>query len=348
MKSALLFFIFMFFNVSCYAFTLNATVSGNKVTLSNAVKLASNKYTLSDWEPQSNLMPTVEWAPGFINSGADIVLNGPGGSVDIDMRVQGMEYNTGSLSPSQSSSGFGIMPVCDTESQTGNIVHLERSSIGECSTSYGLTNGKSVMPFYFLRPVIMFNPNDLVVNFQSLDDKVEGYYFGTISLPLRYWFRSSGGVVTYRNINHTFSMRVYYKPSELTSIAYSPPGIADMVPSLDPGGNSISASTTFHLIAKGIFVSGLVVELAKSNTYTLETTGTGPKYDIPFSLTCTACDDQNLVVNGEAQVDRSFVQAPNKTEIQFDFEVHYDDIQKETIRVGEYYGNFVVMFGADI
>ncbi|MGF1907051.1 hypothetical protein [Aliivibrio salmonicida] len=348
MDKVFIYVLFTLFNTSCYAFTLNATVSGNNVTFSNAIQQDTNKYTLSDWEPQSNLMPTLEWAPGFTYTGADLALSGPGGSVNVDVDVIGIEYNTGSASPTSSFPSLGASPTCDTDDFNGNIIHLENNSVGECTTSYHLENKTSVMPFYFLRPIIQLDKQSIADSFQSLDNKEEGYYFGTISLPLRYWYRSIGGVVTYRNINHTFSMKVYYKPSELTEIKIVSPigGVANLVPTLDTGGWSISASTTFQVLATGLFVEGLVVELDAANVYKLTMAGTD--YDIPFSLTCDACENSLLVDSGVAKFENSFISKPNSTKIPFSFRVHYDGIEKETIRIGEYSGSFTVMFGADI
>lgn len=347
MDKVFIYVLFTLFNTSCYAFTLNVTVSGNNVTFSNAIQQDTNKYTLSDWEPQSNLMPTLEWAPGFNNSGASLVLSGPGGNVAVDVAVVGMEYNTGSASPTSSSPSFGASPTCDTDDFNGNVIHLENSS-GECTTSYHLENKTSVMPFYFLRPIIQLDKQNIADSFQSLVNKQEGYYFGTVSLPLRYWYRSIGGVVTYRNINHTFSMNVYYKPSELTEISIVSPvgGTAILTPTLDSGGQSISASTTFQVVAKGLFVEGLVVELLDTNEYKLTTEG--GDYIIPFSVTCSACNNPLLVVRGEAKVDNTFISAPNSTQIVFGLNVHYDGVEIDTIRIGEYKGNFTMMFGADI
>ncbi|MUJ20976.1 hypothetical protein [Aliivibrio fischeri] len=348
MNRLLIYVIFTLFNVSCYAFTLNATVSGNNVALSNGIQQDTNKYTLSDWEPQSNLPPTYEWGPGFNNSGASLVLSGPGGRVEVDVDVVGIEYNTGGASPTSSTPSINALPICESDDFNGNIIHLENSNVGECTTSYHLENKKSVMPFYFLRPIIYLDKQSIADSFQSLDNKKEGYYFGSISLPLRYWYRSIGDIVTYRNINHTFSMKVYYKPSELTEIRIVSPvgGVANLVPTLDTGGESISASTTFQVVAKGLFVEGLVVELDPTNAYKL--TMEGADYDIPFSLTCNACDDRLLVDKGAVNFDQSFISKPNSTEIPFSFKVHYDGIGKETIRIGEYSGSFTVMFGADI
>ncbi len=348
MNKVFIYVFFTLFNASCYAFTLNATVSGNNVTLSNGIQQDTNKYALSDWEPQSNLPPTLEWAPSFNNSGASLVLSGPGGNVAVDVSVVGMEYNTGGTSPTVSSPSLNALPACDSDEFNGNIIHLENNSTGECTTSYHLENQKSVMPFYFLRPIIQLDKQSIADSFQSLDNKQEGYYFGAISLPLRYWYRSIGGVVTYRNINHTFSMKVYYKPSELTEINIVSPigGVANLVPTLDTGGRSISASTTFQILAKGLFVEGLVVELDASNIYKL--TMEGADYDIPFSLTCDACDNPLLVDSGITKFESSFISKPNSTEIPFSFRVHYNGIEKETIRIGDYSGSFTAMFGADI
>ncbi|MUJ38312.1 hypothetical protein [Aliivibrio fischeri] len=316
----------------------------------NAIQQDTDKYTLSDWEPQSNLMPTKEWAPGFNNTGITLDLYGPGGSVSLNVSVVGMEYNTGGASPVVSSPSFGIVPFCDSDDFNGSVIHLENITTGECSTSYHLENNESVMPFYFLRPIIKLNKKNMSDSFNDLDNKVEGYYSGSVSLPLRYWYKSIGGVITYRNINHTFSMRVYYKPSELTEIKIVSPigGLAILQPTLDPGGNSISASEDFQIVAKGLFVEGLVVELDKTNNYKLVSSSDGDKYEIPFSITCDACDDRSLVIKGVEQVDSTFIQRPNSTLIDFSFRVHYDRIEKETIRIGEYTGGFIAMFGADI
>lgn len=350
MKKILFSLIIVLINPTCYAFTLNGMVSGNTVSFTNAIQQDSDTYTLADWEPQSSLMPTEEWAPGFNNPGSILTLQGPGGTVSTNVIIKGMEYNTGGTSPLVSTPGFGLVPTCESDDFNGNIIHLENESSGECSTSYYLKNEKSVMPFYFLRPVIALSKSDISEAFDNLDNKVEGYYTGMITLPLRYWYKSIGDVTTYRNINHSFSMRLYYKPSELTEIRIISPvgGIADLKATLDPSGNSISATEDFQLEAKGLFLEGLVVELEKTNSYILTTDSDGEKYEIPFSLTCQSCDDKELVIKGEEMVDHTFIKSPNSTLINFSFRVHYDNVENESIRIGEYSGSFIIMFGADI
>ena len=352
MNKLFIYVVFTLFTMNCYAFTLNAKVSGNSVSFTNVITQGDNKYTLSTWEPQSNLPPTTQWSAGFMHPNPNLILTGPGGDVPVNLDVIGMEYNMGAASPTLVEETLASVRQCERDDFSGNVIHLEDSRGGECSTGYRLDNTDAIMPFYFLRPILQFKKINIADSFLALEDKVEGYYIGTIPLSFRYWFRSTLGVVTYRNINRIFTLRVYYKPSELTEIRIVKPigGIANLQAKLDRGGNSISASTKFDMLAKGLFVEGLVVELDPNNVYKLKKKGTdkGADYEIPFSLSCPFCKDRKLVDKGEVQVNSTFISKPNSQEIPFSFRVHYDNVEKKDILIGDYYGFFTVIFGADI
>jgi len=334
-------FIPLFASMQVNAFTLNGKVVGQNVRWDNAANspIGADEKVLTSWEPIFGLQPTLSWRPGtFATTPAtQVTLNGPDGAVNMPIAVRGLEYNTGSSAPTVVM-GPGTGTVCANAQTSSNSFYI--IGITNCTAGFSLSMPNAMQPFYFLRPIFRVDESLIASAFAG---KEEGLYSGSIPLMVRYEYRSATGTVTYRVLPQSMAVQIHYKPSFLTSVEVTGNGI--MPPIYDQLTQKVSATTTFAIQANGYFGNGLMMSFS-ARDYEL----VGPT-NIPYSIVCDgACSQTNIVTAGVLNHNSVVVAASgsNKTTINFNLDVSYDNIDITNVETGTYSDNFIVMFEVNL
>ncbi|MGR5369131.1 hypothetical protein [Photobacterium damselae] len=333
----------LLFPLIANAYTLDGSITGKSIKYRNLTDSISGKVVIS-WQPATKLLPAKKWSPGFKFLPATLKLSGPGGIVDVQdaIKVIGIEYKTsGSLE--RDDSQLISVATCEVSGDVGDVVYVT-STTSICQSSYSY-DSSSQMPFYFTRPVIDIDESRIIEAFDSLDNKVEGYYNTTVPINFMYSFELDNGVKTWRNLTEQLVISFYYRPDNITDIQLEKPGVhqMDIIPS---GDTNIKGNTQFNVIATGYFNDGIRLELAKSNDYTLSSGSSS--YKIPYSIYCSRCEKKLLVDNGEIIGNGvSNILVSKSKSIRFPIDVTFD-IRKDSVPVGNYVGQFSIIFSSDI
>lgn len=324
-----------------HAFTLNGSVANGRVTWDNLV-LSHGQNTLSTWTPLSGLTPTTRWRPGFMASPqpvSSITLVNGGNSISLPLLLTGIEYNTGSNSITDVISS-PAMTSCDNNIASGNVIQL----VGAWNCSYEklINNNASKTPFFFLRPLFSIDSNAVLTGFEG---KPEGYYTGTMPMSIRYFYYTTSGALTYRDIRKSFSVQIRHKPSYISSVTLSGSGV--LVPTYNKTAKTVSAMTTFQVNATGHFDKGMKMILQdrdyRLSSQTLNNT-------IPYSIKCSgaACADVLLVTAGALKAPSSILNAGgDKSRVDFMLDVSYENIAAANIESGRYTDSFTILFETD-
>ncbi|UKA27756.1 hypothetical protein IHC93_17230 [Photobacterium damselae subsp. damselae] len=343
MRFILLLFLFP---LVVHSYTLDGAVTGKTIQFKNLANSMSGvgKVVIS-WQPTKRLLPVAQWAPGFRYTNNTLILQGPGGGVDLSnaIRVVGMEYKANSLTEEDNFSTAEV--TCDTAGSSGDIAYVASLSGKSVCISEHSYNSENKMPFYFTRPILEINESEITNAFDSLENKVEGFYISSIPVNFVYGFEQRNGVKSWRNLTEILTISFYYKPNEITNIRLENPNVHDMK-MRESNGTKIRGETQFNVIAEGYFNDGLRLQLVSSNNYYLSTNQNN--YQIPFSIQCFDCDRKQLVHDGKLIEDGiTKISGIEGTEIRFPINVSFD-IDKDSVPVGDYYGQFTILFSSDI
>ncbi|UKA31619.1 hypothetical protein [Photobacterium damselae] len=332
--------------LAVHGYTLDGTVTGKTIQFKNLAESMSGvgKVVIS-WQPAKRLLPVAQWAPGFRSTNNRLILQGPGGEVDLSnaLRVVGMEYKANSLNEDDTYSTAEV--TCDVSGSNGDIAYVSSlSGKSVCISEYSY-DSKNKMPFYFTRPILNISESEISNAFDSLENKVEGFYISSIPINFVYGFKQINGVKSWRNLTEMLTVSFYYKPNEITNIRLENPNIHDMK-MRESNGTRIRGETQFNVIAEGYFNDGLRLQLVSSNNYNLSTNQNN--YEIPFSIQCFDCDRQQLVNKGKLIDDGvTKISGIAGNEIRFPINVSFD-IDKDSVPIGDYYGQFTILFSSDI
>ncbi|MGF1683979.1 hypothetical protein L4D09_22505 [Photobacterium makurazakiensis] len=335
-------------SASVQAATLNGTLEGETLRWQNG-QVSGSYLTLSNWQPVNGLQPTSEWIPGtFMTQPATEVdlQNSIGELVTVPIKVVGLDYGLGQAAdkfphrgnPTFSGPGLCTPPVEQTATTARAIGH---SCIA--SESYQ-TSSSSVMytPFQFARPVLEADSQQIAQAFRS-KGVGSGQYTGTVNVRPAYYFKSPTGTWTYRqSLLVPVIVRIRYEAARLESLTVE--GNGDMLPIYNTIDNTVSGSTSFRVTAKGYFTQG--VQLSFDDVPYQMSLESDPQQKLPYSISCTACDESPIVTNGVLQLaDGETVVGNNGLdEFQFDLRAHYDDVGPSEIETGQYRGQFTVYF----
>lgn len=309
----------------------------------NAITLGGNQYTLSDWSIANGLTTTSQFLPSaFVTDKPDTMTltSNAGQSVQAAIAVNGLQYNTASNPYTRGDNKF-VTPTCSQSQLSGNIVTLGDSDTQNCSANFSLEYSQSVTPFYFYRPTFNIDTTSLL---NSLQGQAKGVFTATIPADIKYYYRSSGGALTYRILPDVFTVNIDYTPNSLESIDVSGNGV--LSPVYDTTNHTVSAQTTFNITATGQFSTGLSMTLL---TNEFELTSASGNTSIPYSIQCNEanCEDKDWVKNGVNQLDNNqtsyVIQSPSSV-INFDLNVNYQNIPSTDVETATYSGNFTVMF----
>ncbi|WP_413282544.1 hypothetical protein [Vibrio sp. MA40-2] len=326
-----------------FAFNMEGELIGHQMNWHNAFSSGENRLIASEWSIVTGLDPTTQWIPGNAvasTNSTSIALTSGSDTVNVDLGIVGIEYNTGQANPTSDSLFISSGSACTSSSYSSPIVTIENTTANaDCRANFSLSNSARVAPFYFYRPIIEWDNEDL---FEAFTNRDSGVYIGVMPITIRYYYKSSGGVATYHQIQETLTVQIDFTASYLTSIEVTGDGV--MEPIYDTTNRTVSGDTTFDIKATGYFAEGLSLELASSDPFNL--IGNKYKVQIPYSITCEGCTDAVIVSEGSRQLTTTTVETNggNPQELNFRFKVHYDDMSAQDVESDFYSGSFIVLF----
>ncbi|HHC6614783.1 hypothetical protein HJ067_21410 [Vibrio parahaemolyticus] len=340
----------------CWSATLNLSLKGDELVFRNAQQSqVSGSYALTDWLVVSDLAPTTHWQPGMITTTANkFILKGPGGSVELPIKLTGIEYNTAGVSDLISEDQPLVSgPSCSGSiSNNGGIISFTHgssaSTVGmnseNCFSGLSYYLSKNVQPFYFVRPIFSLNKQDMLTAFESLGDPLGGIYTGNIPISLKYYYKANG-ITTYRNISiATFSVQVNYYSDTVKSIQAD--ALKVIEPIYDKSNHTASGETEFNILVNGYFQSGIRMTFADKE-YTMKPVNSDGFSEIPYYIRCETCEVISIVENGKLTID---AQTPVERRVkgatnsfEYKLKVGYENISAENISSGEYLDTFTVI-----
>lgn len=340
----------LLFSANAYSFTANGTVKSGEIIWDNVFQITTDELTLSDWSTVAGLTPTTQWSPGMAvnSSGSTITLTGASDSVEVSFGVKGMQYNTGGANPTKTSPFLSAGQCADGDFD-GSIASVTDSSGSQCSAPYSLVNDGRVAPFYFYRPIFDIDTDALAT---ALQDLPAGNYTGSVPLSISYFYISAGGAYTYYQTTESLSFQITNIPSYLTSIEVTNGntdtsyGLGQMKVDYDTSTYTASGSTIFDVRAQGYFSQGLALDIeTPQNDFILTGTETGTT--IPFSVSCSTCDDQSLVADGNIQNGTTQITGSNVTDPEdftFQIEASINNVSAGDVESDSYSGGFTIIF----
>ncbi|WP_297476381.1 hypothetical protein [uncultured Photobacterium sp.] len=341
------------YSSNCFSFMLDGELTGNDLKFRNVVSsVSSASYkTLADWEPEHNLLPTTAWSPGFKHDSKNIVLVGPSGAkVDISdaVSIVGLEYKS-SNALEEVSEKLSVTK-CDTYGTSGNIAYVVNSS-GSTVCSGSVVNGYNAMPYHFIRPILSIDNAKIVEAFNNLpiEEKQEGFYNYSFGFTYPYGFIvPASGVKTWQNLFKNFVISIAYKPGYIADVRLENPGVHEFDFSMTkPESPYLEGIAKFNVIATGSFPTGLVLNIPTGNDFSLKhINGKLGAADIPIDVICPNCEVQELVTDGVEQVSTTKINVSG-TKVKFPIDVKIKK-ERETVALGQYYGNFVFTFGLNL
>ncbi|HAS8175056.1 TPA: hypothetical protein I7671_04335 [Vibrio vulnificus] len=344
MKRSLLGLILNFLCLDiAYASVLGINIIGKNVSFDNAVVLSGGYYTPSNWNVVNGLTPTSAMIPSgyIVNTPNKMELsNGQGDTLQVPLKIVGLQYNLGKNSATLDDNVL-VTPICSFESNSGALITLVDKAQPSCNGSKKFIFGKEVSPFYFHRPIVEIDNNVLA---QSFNGFPKGVYTGSLPSDFKYYYQSSGGVLTYRVVTDTLQVRVEYTPNALENVSIV--GDGTMSAEYDKTNHTVSAETLFQVSAFGEFSSGLMMTLLEQD---FELQSTSGRSKIPYSIECLSiqCQDSVWVKEGASMLEQNLtsylIDKPSSI-INFELKVHYAQIASEQVESSEYRGNFTVMF----
>ncbi len=323
------------------ASTLNGVIEGNTLSWTNGMRVDSVYITPSNWQIISGLQPTTAWTPGTFIGGSPttLILQGSaGGEVEIEIEIDGLQYNLGQAASQFSYNSTSSAPLFSTCG--GDLDGSLATVIGDNCLAEGVYESDiAYTPFQFGRPLILLDEAVLIEAFQQAD-AVSGQYTGTMTVNPFYSFRSPTGTWTYRkamSLPVTISLR--YEASMLNNINVT--GVGMITPTYDKEAQTVTGTTKFDITADGYFSAGLKLTFENNTEFELKNTDA----QFPYSITCEQCDETTIVSKGVMQLlDEETVVSGVGGSISFDLKVHYDDIAAANIETGQYEDTFTVIF----
>ncbi|HAS6173415.1 TPA: hypothetical protein I7148_10550 [Vibrio vulnificus] len=352
MKHLILFALFWIFSMSSYALTVNVTVKGQDIRYENAREYSGSLYLTTTSEIYSGLEPTKKWIPAVEKVTKSVALINGTSRVDVNMTINGLEYDWGglnsSIDTSDSSHGSGLENGrCNPESSSSGLILNNKTASSTCISNYPVVSAKENTPFYFVRP--LFQITDLLT---ALKGKPEGVYVGRLDVPFRYYFYNSMSILTYRNLSFNLTFQVNYIPEVFTSLIVIPENGGVIYPQY--GSGTVKGETRFNIETIGYFNTGIKMKFETSKDYSLIHDSQVEK-KIAYYVHCDTCEDK-VIVGDDGKVTTSVlnnsgvVLAPvgsDNTRINYNLTVGFNNKTINEVITGSYSDSFVVIFGLD-
>ncbi|NDJ80267.1 hypothetical protein GXP65_04470 [Vibrio campbellii] len=331
--------IFVFYLSNVGAATLHGVIEGSQLWWNNGQSMG-NYVALSNWKPINGLTPTHEWLPGTFLTlpNNTITLQGPGGEVNVEITVAGLEYELGQASAHFTDRGAPMIgsSSCNVSEQQGSTTRLIGNNC-VANESYVTTDPAiQYTPFQFVRPLLEVDSNAVVQAFKN-SGVVSGVYSGMVTVQPVYYFKSNTGTWTYRYAASVpMIVMIDYTAASLDSVQIEGNGVIQ--PTYDTLNHKVSGDTLFNIVAKGSFTSGVQLTL-DDVPYEMEFESTGVE-NLPYNISCIgACSQSQLVVDGIRQQPEAVITGSD-SEVSFRLKVHYDAADADKIETGQYRGEF--------
>lgn len=339
MRYLCLFFVF-WSSISSAATISKAIFDGTTLRWSSAYSIRADDHLVpSHWDIPGNTIPTSEWLPGGFFSPPPTTINlvGPGGVINVDIDLKGIQYNVGSANPTNGTVPGNICP--DTFGAGGEFTV---GGADQCYYDNSLVNDKITQPYSFIRPIFHIDPVDLE---SQLEGKDSGIYRGTVIWSNFYdYIFDSSGVYTRQINSHHLVIEIDYQGAVITDVQLVGDGIMDTIYNTQ---NQVSGSTQFRGSVSGRIPSGVRLSL-KDTTGPYELINSGATSLIPYTVSCLGCSDSNLVVDGVVIEDQTTVNSSDGTFASFSLQVSFTDVDLSNLEEGNYSDSFSLIFEPEI
>ncbi|WP_028768199.1 hypothetical protein [Shewanella fidelis] len=330
-------------SMSASAFTINGTLTGDKLEWANASN--DGEYIRPNyWFTPVRLPQTTMWVPGTYTTPTQLNIELSSGTEHVSMpiKLSGVKYQlSGQFSQIPYADSY---PVCEQSSVAATSTVMNTSRSGFCIADKSIQFANPTTPFKRYQPIIRFDKAELI---NRLKGKAKGIYSGTVTGVISYGFKAniSEAVKTYRNIPITFSMQIAYNPSVISRINVL--GNGHITPEYDTYKHTVSGNTGFKVSVLGQFQNGLRFRLINKDAadYNLKPES-GSATQIPYSISCQGCSSQSEIVanghivdKGEAKID-----APGATMIPFMLNVGFENVSVNDVEEQRYSDSFTLMF----
>lgn len=329
------------------AVTVQADIKNGQLRWVSAQASLAGGVVPSIWATPTGLVPATVFIPGgSALATVNVSAIGPRGIVvPLTLSLRGMEYNTPEVSSNRPDDGGG---TAKTSFQRG-LIQVEGTGIGNAQAQLS----KEISPFTHARPILSLGDTAQVLRAFEQAKAVTGTYVAQLSIPVVYDYLR-GGVRVRHNWTLPLELRIDYSPAVLTDVTVVSPTLGVITPrySIRGGVTRVQGETVFAGTATGVFVNGLRMRLKPGDSYrmveaTPDPADPQPKF-IPYSVTCTACDTPELVVEGVPTTGMTtkgvHVAGSNVNTITFSIKVGFADIALSELRTGAYRGQFSLLF----
>ncbi|MEZ9796915.1 hypothetical protein AB4279_07790 [Vibrio cyclitrophicus] len=322
-------------NMAEAAFELNAKVNSGNVSWDNVI-LDKGKMVPVKWGIPPTLKTADSWVAATFSSAPPTSITLVGGfgskSPPIPVSIFGVQYNTGGVKFTESSSGFG--GGCSFDAAALPIVIVEGTS---CVSSIRLNSTVNTTPFVYFRPVFKIDERDIVSALKGLP---EGKYSASVPINIRFYYENHG-IMTYRNIPEMVKFSFDYQPIQLDNITVIGDGIMD--PVYNTITKRITSRTSFDITANGYFNDGIVLTMP-TQKYELVNSVPGSGFTIPYNINCSQCAKSNLVDNGKLLNSTTTIAAGTGAQTSIDFSLNFEyDIDGSSAVSGDYFDEVLIM-----
>lgn len=342
--------IYLFsYSASAAVSNFDVKLTGDKIDYISGVSYKGS-YISSSWQPEKRTLPTNKWYAAFKPTKGITFTSKAGDQVVVDdLTIDGIQLKTDTTF-SRSTENAMTTPTCSVSEVNGNIVTLKNNGMNTsgCSQSNFLESSMPVSPFYFVRPII---------NLGSLTNKFEkansGLYSGSKVYNYRIYYQLPNGVITYLNLTRVVNISIALTSFKITSLKVTPSNGLDIELQNDTLKETLSGQGDFNVQVNGILPNGLKMTLNKNNgdIYFLKHYDGAVNYKIPFSIKCDECINKNLVDHQGKVINNNTLIPPSSItgeEVNFNLTIGLSQIDKASVYLGKYSGNFTASFKPDI
>lgn len=330
-----------------YGSTLTGELKGNNWRWISAVPSSGNSAHIvpSRWNITNSLPPATEVVLGGATDTNEkvVALSSGGASINLPVSVVGFEYNLGDLSSKFQDGEVQTGTLCDMYGSLSSFVGLAGSSSCVSQKSYKIPSElNSATPYAFVRPIIKF-PNSASIT-SAFAGKPQGKYVGSVSVSSFYDYYIPGTSIRTRNYSvDVVNIEIDYESSFISRVTLF--GNSE-IPSLNDKDNTVSGYGKFKIDAEGWFSNGLNISLLPSRSvYEMQ----GPLFTkIPYSINCVGCAHHQLVESGSVINKNTSAPGSSTTNIKFDIDVSFTDVDLETLESGFYSDDFILFIEAGL
>ncbi|WP_129504144.1 hypothetical protein [Aeromonas veronii] len=327
------------------AMTVEADIKGDTFRWVSAQSSFNGAVTPSVWATPAQLVPASGFVPGatVLNS-LPLSLVGPEGrNVLLTLTLQGLEYNSPEAVGMSTDNGGGSATV----DLSGTLVQVKGNGLG----NKRIALSAEVTPFTHVRPVFSLGSNQAIIQAFRDANAAEGTYTSQVLLPQVYEYERNGVRIRH-NWTLPLTVTINYQPSLLTSVTLSSATLGVMSARYyrQGGVSYVAGDAVYTGTASGYFSNGLRLKMKSGDIYQMQG---ADSTSIPFSVTCDACTQQQLVDKGKLTFadlanNGTAIKGDRTSQINFSIRLDFTDVEVSTLRTGAYRGSFSILFEPDV